>query len=280
VEGWTVPVTELSGLGVRTDPRTGARQLLGVGDQGFEILVGGPTTGWERRAVEVPAPFGPHRHGGGRSNWEAVVGDASGRVFVVPERHHHLLVLDKDLRFELAIPLENPPSWRRGPGLESVLLLQGGHVLAAKQRDPVMLVEYAPPDDQPIGVGPLSLLGEAEEFDVPRAAGGLHAAATWKPSGRALASINELAVGPGAHVHAVSSISRTVAVLSPLDPREERAGVERIVDADDARLYAARGARLEGLVLDRQAGNFVAVDHHHLGQDALFRVELDAQVLG
>ena len=116
VEGWTVPVTELSGLGVRTDPRTGARQLLGVGDQDFEVLLGGPTTGWERRVVEVPDPFGPNRHGDGRSNWEAVAGDASGRVFVVPERHHHLLVLDQDLRFELAVTLERPPSWRGGPG--------------------------------------------------------------------------------------------------------------------------------------------------------------------
>ena len=90
-----------------------------------------------------------------------------------------------------------------------------------------------------------------------------------------MASINELAVGPGAQVHAVSSISRTVAVLAPLDPRDEHAGVVRILDADDARLYAARGARLEGLVLDPQAGNFVAVDHHDLDLDALFRVELD-----
>jgi len=69
-------------------------------------------------------------------------------------------------------------------------------------------------------------------------------------------------------------------VLSPLDPRKEHAGVERIVDADDARLYAAPGARLEGLVLDRQVGNFVAIDHHDLGLDALFRVELGTQVPG
>ena len=87
----------------------------------------------------------------------------------------------------------------------------------------------------------------------PRAAGGLRAAATWKAD-HALASINELAVGPGAQVHAVSSISRTVAVLAPLDPSDEHAGVVRILDADDARLYAAPGARLEGLVLDPQAG--------------------------
>ena len=234
---------------MRTDPRTGARQLLGAGDQDFEVLLGGPTTGWERRAVELPDPFGPNRHGGGRSNWEAVSGDASGRVFVVPERHHHLLVLDQDLRFELAFTLERPPSWRAGPGLESVLLLQRGHVLAAKQRDPVVLVEYAPQDDPPIGVGPLSLLGDAEHFDVARAADGLRAAATWK-AGHALASINELAVGPGAQVLAVSSISRAVAVLGPLDPRDEHADVVRILHADDPRLYAARGARLEGLVLD------------------------------
>ena len=108
-------------------------------------------------------------------------------------------MLDQDLRFELAVTLERPPSWRGGPGLESVLLLQRGHVLAAKQRDPVMLVEYAPQDDPPIGAGPLSLLGDAEHFDVARAADGLRAAATWK-AGHALASINELAVGPGAQV--------------------------------------------------------------------------------
>ena len=63
-------------------------------------------------------------------------------------------------------------------------------------------------------------------------------------------------------------------MLAPLDPRDERADAVQILDADDPRLYAARGARLEGLVLDPQAGHFVAVDHHDLDLDALFRVEL------
>jgi hypothetical protein len=52
-------------------------------------------------------------------------------------------------------------AWRADPNAraEALVLLRHGHILVIKQKDPVRLIEFGPPGNPPVGLGPRELAG-------------------------------------------------------------------------------------------------------------------------
>lgn len=277
-ESWRLPIPEVSGLGKRKIPHTESTEMLAVGDRTstiVRIMVDQPARTsagmrpqlvFKRQEVKrLPSDL----DGSGReSNWEGVAGDASGHMFIVCERTSELLVLAPDFTFARRVPLRHKHEHARH-GLESLLLLRGGHLLVATQRDPVALLEFGRSGDQPLGLSADSVLPAGTPMQLPQ--GELVAVSRWKVYDHRLRSINDLAAHDG-EVYAVSSKSRCVARLSPLAP-----GAPGVSIADDPLLLphsivAGHDAKAEGLLVHTGLGLLVAVDTHDNSRDNLYRL--------
>src|SRR5262245_20595099 len=220
-----LPLAELSGLAARRRGR--ARELLCVGDREHALLT------VPLSAAGATGPASRHDLGGlvgdaGSSGFEGVACDGAGRVLVLQEGPSRVVVLADGLaRVEAAIELVVAPGqpgfgreWAaddnaRGEGL---LLMAGGHLLAAKQKDPVCLIEFGPAGDAPLGVGPGTLLAPGARLALPRCPrGGTIAYGVlgwWELAGRdadRVESANDLALDAAGRVVLVSSRSRRIA---------------------------------------------------------------------
>src|SRR4051812_45193068 len=93
-------ISEVSGLGWRLHPRTGLPDLLAVSDAEDTLLTaafnGGGIQGAYNKVSNLPHGLRSER----RAEWEAVAGDAAGRVLIVHETGSGLVVLAPDLSFE------------------------------------------------------------------------------------------------------------------------------------------------------------------------------------
>ena len=103
----------------------------------------------------------------GGPQWEGVAADGAGRVVVLGERGSELVLLSPEFEFERRIRLRHEWEGDRQAGLEALVLLRDGHVLAAKQRRPVRLLEFGPAGDRPIGLVPSAALPAGEAARLP-----------------------------------------------------------------------------------------------------------------
>jgi hypothetical protein len=242
----TLRLPELSGFAVREGGR--GRELLCVGDREHALL---------SAPLEAGGAVGPARRhdleglagSAASSGFEGVACDGAGRALVLQEGESRVLVLDAALsRREAVVDLVVAPGqpgfgreWdddenARGEGL---LLMAAGHLLVAKQKEPVCLVEFGPPGDAALGVGPGTLLAPGGELALPGGGGGRSleygVLGWWLLSERAadrIESANDLAPDDGGRVLLVSSRSRRIARLAgPLDPASHVAELD-----DDWRL--------------------------------------------
>lgn len=241
-----LPLPELSGLAVRRGGR--GRELLCVGDREQALLTvplraGGTPGRASRRDLEgLAGDAGP-------SGFEGVACDGAGRVLVLQEGPSRVLVLAAGLAsleavVELAVAPGQPGFGRewaddenaRGEGL---LLMARGHLLVAKQKAPVCLIEFGPPGDAPLGVRPRTMLPAGHGLALPRRPRGgtigYGVLGWWVPSGRdadRIESANDLALDAEGRVLLVSSRSRRIARMGrPLDPVSHEARID-----DDWRL--------------------------------------------
>jgi hypothetical protein len=271
-DDYRLHLPQVSGLGWRSHPRTGLPQLLAVSDEQDAVVTAGFDAGEIHEGLHEVTGLPRALRSERRAEWEAVAGDAAGRVLIVREAGSELIVLAPDLSFERSISLRH--DWRSDThhGLESLLLLRHGHVLSAKQEDPVVLVEFGPRRDRARGFGPEQLLGDDEPFDVPAAGDRLQQLKVWdvRDAGETPASINDLALD-GRHVMAVSSRSRRVARLGHGGPAEDDVRVTGAWDLADDRLADADG-RVEGLLIHPRLGSFVSMDTDERRTRNLFRV--------
>lgn len=267
---WELPLEEVSALAVRRGGRAGAPQLIAVGDGRWALALAavgaaGVSSG---RAAEVDVGQDPDPPD---SEFEGVASDGIGRVFVLREGAARILVLDGGLRgvegaIDLRVSPDEPGFGRefndpreansRGEGL---LLLRGGHVLVAKQRKPVRLIEFGPPGDGAHGFAPGSALGGDEAFEL----GGegiveMDVMASWKVD-HDLKSINDLAVGADGRLHVVSSKSRSIGrVEADLEPGGGKARLTTYELPDD--LFHTDDDKAEGLVFTPELGWLVGLD--------------------
>ncbi len=103
---------------------------------------------------------------------------------MLQEEESRVLVLSADAKellgtFALVVPEETPgygAKWHEKPNErgEGLVLLDGGHVLVAKQKNPACLIEFGPRRDTALGVGGNTVAKPAAAFDSSRTASSCH----------------------------------------------------------------------------------------------------------
>jgi hypothetical protein len=280
-DAWNLGIDEVSGLGSRRNPASGRPEVLAVGDREFavaliEVEPSGrlPRHHGHRKVadrVEVRGLHGVLEESAGQSDWEGVAGDADGRVYLLRETGSTLVVLSPDFRFERALALRWETDGRNG--LESLLLLRNGHVLSAAQEQPLRLLEFAVPGENPLGIGSPAMLPADQPMRLPHGRE-LHCIASWDLVGDAPRSANDLAVC-GDHLFVISSVSRCVARFRLPTPEYdglEPDGVWKLPDD----VADGREEKAEGLLVDSRLGVLVGVDRRPGSRGPnLFSLDLD-----
>jgi hypothetical protein len=246
---WRVSLPELSALAIRAGGDGESPELLAVGDKAYSIAAGEPhppgdgiASGDLSKAVGRWT-FGPESD----SQWEGLAADGLGRVFVMQEhaghedQPSHVFVFAPDLHELVGVIAlvmeENGAEWKdawsedRNARAEALTLLRGGHLLVAKQKDPVRLIEFGPKGSRPGGFGSSRFPDKGEPFQYPsQDYAHYEVLQSWGLASEEedeLGSINDLAVVDGS-LYAVSRESHDIARLEALvGPDEDSVGVER-----------------------------------------------------
>jgi hypothetical protein len=272
---WRVDLEEVSALCVRR--ASGNRQeLVAVGDEDFVIhtavLQGDSLRHRRRESVRDVLPVKVSKGGDG-SEWEAVAADGAGRIFALRESTATVFVFSPSLaELEHTIRLDVEGSddvhARRllddpNAGPEGMLLLEGGHLLAVKQRDPIVVIEFGPRDEPQKGLSGDAYLPVDRSFELSDGSRTtLHPLASWELDAGAEATVesaNDLALDDRARLHAVSSKSRCIYELDPADARSGRLSIAHLWQLP-GELQAGNDRRAEGLTFDDQGRPLVAID--------------------
>jgi hypothetical protein len=246
VEGrWRVELPELSALALRFRERA-APELVGVGDRLFGIFTGDSHPPGESAVFSDLRQVVGTGDADSASQWEGVAVDGAGFPFVLEEHAEenedpsHVFVLDADLRKPvcvIALVVEDDDeewteSWteHKNARAEALALLRDGHLLVAKQKDPVRLIEFGPRGAQPGGLAPSRFLDRDKPFEYPPGPAAEYVPlASWGLAGEdrdELETVNDLAVS-GRTLYAVSRKSqRIVRFESDASPDEDSVKVE------------------------------------------------------
>lgn len=167
---FALPIKEASGLSHYVDPQTGRRQILVVNDADKKLLMidyekmqqgdlsfGGFDLGAMSRQQSQTSDTS--------SQWEAVFADGKGRVYISNEEASNIEIFDlvkktKVGLIELKIPSDDESlgdlktSWEQDPGsrVEGFIILPNGNILAVKEKNPPLLIEFAPHGEDATGV--------------------------------------------------------------------------------------------------------------------------------
>jgi SdiA-regulated len=280
---WDLPLREVSGICERAGGDGRPRQLLAVGDDSHDLLVGD-------LEPEVPRTFARHdlepllRRAGVRigksSQWEGVDTDETGRVFVLREVPGTVLVFDPelgDLLHVLPLTVADDPgeerAWRSDENAlgEGLLLLRNGHLFVVKEDKPRQLLEFGLAGSPAEGLHRDLLVADRGRFptpDEPQVT--FHMLAAWDLGGEALERIGDLSdvtVGPEGRVYLLSDESRCIARLQEtVPPAGGTVSVDRIWGLPE-RLHQP-----EGLVITASWEVLVATDHKER-RDNLFLLD-------
>jgi hypothetical protein len=246
-DAWRVDLPELSALAVRGGD-AGRLELLGVGDKSFSIFAGEaqpPGTGRVSGDLAEQVRRWPSERKA--SQWEGLAADGAGRAFVLQEhadnaeQPSHVFVFAPDLHelvcvIALAVKghgAEWKDAWSEHKNArgEALVLLRSGHLLVAKQKDPVRFVEFGPKGSRAAGVGASRFLDEGEPFECPSEPfveyESLGSWGVTRQDRDELPAVNDLAVFEG-RLYAVSRESHRIARLeTPEGPDEEDVAVGR-----------------------------------------------------
>ena len=273
----TLDLPETSALTMRSQPQ-GPPRLLAVGDEDYAVVSTeiddhrGTLVGTRRddlRPVLRNTPI-DLRSGSG---FEGVASDRDGTIVLLQEEQARLLLFAPDLTrllhtLELAVPADDPvlnPAWHREPNSrgEGLLLLQHGHILIAKERNPPCLIEFGPPGDRPTGITADTVLAPNEPFQRPDTTKTeLVPLAVWqlnKATATTLPTINDLALGPDRRVYALSSHTQVIARLQQrLTPGDQAAATAAWQITDE--IPGGRNARPEGLTFLPSGRPVIGID--------------------
>lgn len=233
---------EFSGMDSVIDPRTGKVTIFGVGDGGFEIIASefsrdftGGTSNTAQLKKLVP------RNGDG-SQWEGISADANGLLFVLEESPGTVHVFDSSAkRLIQTITLDYKHEGLRAGDFEEnslgegIALLQNGHILILKEKDPAMLIEFGPDGDEPYGVSPETLIAKREPFALSAGEKIKYKPLKWwrftDKSRSFMQDLSELAVGPDGILYALSDESNRLARLeSRLRVKEDKVNIKAYWD--------------------------------------------------
>ncbi|HVH44770.1 MAG TPA: SdiA-regulated domain-containing protein [Labilithrix sp.] len=237
--GATLPLREVSGLAVK------GQRFVAVGDRSSTVVT-------FRLAGGAPADVRAHaplpKAGRKGSQYEAVSFDGAGNVVVLSERGE-LFTLSADLeREEASSQLDwDSASERLGARLddnslgEGLVVLEGGHVLVALEKNPSAIVEFGPSGEAATGYAPGSVSTNAVSLPPT-----LVALAAWKIEDRHAPDVSELTVGPDGALWALSQQAKTLVRFERvLRPDESRASVKEHV-ALPSQFEGAEGLAFDG----------------------------------
>jgi len=172
IGSYTIPAKEVSGLCMFTDQYSGKKKVLAVSDSDKKLVLldlDGITRGnFKSEALDLSAwsdgqkPTGSAKSG---SQWEAIFADSNSRLYISNEEAGTIEVFDfKNRRFlgqiELSLRSDNDQiselkkAWDQDTGsrVEGFVVLPNGHILAAKEKNPPALIEFAPRGEPAEGV--------------------------------------------------------------------------------------------------------------------------------
>ncbi len=284
-----VPLREISGICLRRC-RNRRMSLIAVGDRVATLawvhLPRRDDGDADRHAFEwntidiarVPGSRLPARD----PQIEAVCADGAGRVLLLQEAPPRAELLDMESsRVVATIALEvkgrdelarswSDPHGSRGEG---AVLLSGGHLLVAKEKDPAVLIEFGPKGARSRGLTGGSkrggALADGARWPVK---GGDHryvALAVWQPDKKlrkACDDFSDLEIGPDGRLYLLSDKSATIARLDHLQPGSGTASMsvswrlEGINAKPEGLSFAADGRAIVALDKRKRRNNVVLLE--------------------
>jgi hypothetical protein len=263
-----VPLQEVSGICLRRG-RDGRLSLVAVGDRvavaAWAALPRKDTGSLDWETADI-ARLAGSRLAKRDPQIEAVCADGAGRVLLLQETPARAELVDPAAsRVVAEVTLEvhgrddlarswNDPDGSRGEG---VVLLPGGHLLVAKEKDPAALVEFGPKGARSRGLGGGAALPAGARW--PLAPGGHRyvALAVWWPDKalrKACDDFSDLEVGPDGRLYVLSDQTASIARLEDLAPGGGTAAL-----AISWRLRGLDG-KPEGLAFTAEGRAIVALD--------------------
>lgn len=275
---YNIPIKELSGLTlIKGD--SNSIDIYGVGDSSYNIgrvrfkSSSGEVTIDKYDLVDIVKEKDGHS-----SQWEAIAADGKGSLCILAEVTSNISCFDKDIskeqsRFRLDVSTISSLEklWEEQPNSrgEGMILMKKGHVLILKEKNPLMLIEFGPRGDTPMGYNEGLFLERGEELDQPKL-DDLVALKSWDFSNN-LAILakdaSDITVGPDSRVYILSDES---AILIRL---------EKILKPDEAKIHASAYWKLpkeiekaEGLVIDNEMHPWIGIDIKQERRPNLFRL--------
>lgn len=263
-----VPLKEVSGICLRRGPE-GELALLAVGDR---VAV----AAWFWQPRDDLAPLEWHtadvtdlegtRLPADDPQIEAICADGEGRVLLLQESPPRSELIDPVTRRVVAsIVLDVPGSddlalsWADPAGSkgEGAVLLPGGHLLVAKEKDPPALIEFGPEGATPIGFARGRGLAPGAAWQIEPGDHRFVALSVWrpdKPLRKACADFSDLEIGPDGCLYVLSDKSATLARLSALPARGGELRADAVWQLDDL------DGKPEGLAFTPNGRALVALD--------------------
>ena len=225
------PIKEMSGICLRRG--RGARMsLLAVGDRlavAAWVRLSGDDRGkldWHKKNIARLVGSRLPRHD---PQIEAVCADGAGRVLLLQESPARAELVDLAASrvvasIELAVRGRDKlaRSWSdpKGSRGEGVVLLRGGHLLVAKEKDPRALIEFGPAGARSRGLAPGGALAAGARWPIAPGGHRYVALAAWWPDkalAKACGDFSDLEVGPDGRLYLLSDQSASIARLERLE---------------------------------------------------------------
>jgi hypothetical protein len=225
-----VPLREVSGICLRRGPG-GELTLLALGDRAALAV-------WFAQPDDDLAPLAWRttdltdiegtRLPKDDPQIEAVCSDGAGRVLLLQESPPRTELIDPLARRVVAsVALEVPGqdelarSWADPAGSkgEGAVFLPDGHLLVAKEKDPLALIEFGPPGAAAIGLSRGGALSPGEAWPIAPGDHQYVPLAVWRPDEglrEACSDFSDLEVGPDGYLYLLSDRSDAIARLGDL----------------------------------------------------------------
>lgn len=230
-----IKLKEISGLATLPSA-SGASTVAAVGDKKFQLWRQQISVqGLEGEAVKVDfrSLVEPRDH----SQWEGLAVDGKGKFVILVEDPPTLEIFsDGNLlnAVTLAKSEEEDIGSEENSSGEGLVLLKGGHVLLAKEKDPPLLIEFGPSGDTPFGASSDRFLDPKAEWPVPLQGNKFVPLKIWGFDDEAeglIEDISDLAVGPGNSLYVLSQKSKRIARMEDtLRVDEDKASIRAYWD--------------------------------------------------
>jgi hypothetical protein len=259
----TIPLPEVSGL-ARGRDRDGNPVIVAIGDRAA-IVAWAPLTG-DIEHLEWQTGDLSHAEGSRIPDRdpqiEGVALDGRMRLVIVQEFPNRAEVIDaatRRVRAHVSFEVPDLPaledvhaSWRDPDcsHTEGIVLMRRGHVLLVKEKDPGALLEFGPPGDEALGLGPEAWLPDDQAWEVMEGDVALTCLATWRPSEdlrRASPDFSDAAVGHDGRLLLTGDRAEVLIAVAAHAPAGE--AHDGVVSADGMWRVSGIAAKPEGVVI-------------------------------